>query len=233
MPTKAKQYWLLWPSRGMDIEQLILEHDSSTMEGLRRQYWCRIDYDRNNSFVHVLANEERKLIAVINRIIGIAKEMVASLNQAVKLNLANAPSAIAYRDWVELTVPPEMDLAMVRLHGDALPEEETREWEEVVRKKRRNNRKASELAIMKCLQSLRHPQRHIRMRLHFGRLGFETYHLPTDGGKSRDIDDFFEMLTMERTTLKMRGYVWRPISVQVHPANHHPVFPTIRSTKPC
>ena len=202
----------------MDIEQLILEHDSTTMEGLRRQYWCRIDYDRNNSFVHVLANEERKLITVVSRLIGIAKEMIASVNQAIKLNLANAPSATAYRDWVELAVPPEMDLAMVRLHGDALPEEEIRDWEGLVQKKRRSNRKASELAILKCLQSLPYPQRQIRMRLHFGRLGFETYQLPADGGKSRDIDDFFEMLTMERTTLRLRRYVWRPIIIRYQSA---------------
>jgi hypothetical protein len=190
----------LWPSQELDFEQI----SSSKLQGLRKNFWCAIDYDSTTSFVRVMANEERSLLQVVQRIVNLVKELIAELNQVTKANLLQLPSKPAYDSSVRLEKNESM-LAIPELEGMNLSMPEDGNWERLLRDRNRSNRRDVGKALEGCLKSLRLSEKHVRMRVNLGQLAFKQYQLPSDGSKQYRFDDFCTMVGNDRTILELQG----------------------------
>jgi hypothetical protein len=151
-----------------------------------------------------MANQERNLVQVVQRIVNLIKEMVAELNQVTKANLLQLPSKSAYGSSVKLVKTDSM-LAIPSLESMALSIVDPELWEGLVRNSRRSNRKKVGKALERCLKGLRLSQKHVRMRVNLGQLAFKQYQLPLDGSKQYKFDDFCTMIENDRTILELQG----------------------------
>jgi hypothetical protein len=210
----------LWPSQELDFEQI----SSSKLQGLRKNFWCAIDYDSTTSFVRVMANEERSLLQVVQRIINLVKELIAELNQVTKANLLQLPSKSAYGSSVRLEKNESM-LAIPELEGMNLSMPEDENWERLLRDRNRSNRKDVGKALEKCLKSLRLSEKHVRMRVNLGQLAFKQYQLPLDGSKQYRFNDFCTMVGNDRTILELQGLlIGADTDAIVDRCASHPMF---------
>jgi hypothetical protein len=172
--------------------------------GLRKNFWCTIDYDSTTSFVRIMANDERNLLQVVQRIVNLVKEMIAELSQVTKTNLLQLPSKPAYGSFVRVE-KKESNLVIPILEDVDLFEVELDNWEGLLRNSRRSNRKEVGKALESCLKSLRMSQKYVGMRVNFGQLSLKQYQLPLDGSKHYKFDDFCTMIENERTILELHG----------------------------
>lgn len=151
-----------------------------------------------------MANSERNLLQVVQRIINLAREMIAELNQVTKVNLVELPSKSAFGSSVSLEKKDSMP-AVPKLEGTTSSVIEPGHWEDLVRNSRRSNRKEVGKALERCLKSLRLSQKHVRMRVNLGQLALKQYQLPLDGSKQYKFDGFCTMLGNDRTLLDLHG----------------------------
>jgi hypothetical protein len=151
-----------------------------------------------------MANEERSLLQVVQRIINLVKELIAELNQVTKANLLQLPSESAYGRSVRLEKNESM-LAIPELEGMNLSMPKDGNWERLLRDRNRSNRKDVGKALEKCLKSLRLSEKHVRMRVNLGQLAFKQYQLPPDGSKQYRFNNFCTMVGNDRTILELQG----------------------------
>ena len=151
-----------------------------------------------------MANQERSLLQVVQRIINLVKEMIAELNQVTKANLLQLPLESAYGSSVRLEKNDSM-LAIPTLEGATFSMVGPKDWRKVLRDSRRSNRKEVGKALERCLKGLRLSQKHVRMRVNLGQLAFKQYQLPLDGSKRYLFDDFCTMVDNDRTILELQG----------------------------
>ena len=214
------KYWLVWPSQDLDFEQI----KPASIEELKRNYWCTIDYNPDTSVVRIMANKERELLQVVQRMVNLVKELVANLNQVIKANLLQPPSTSTYRASVELEKRGSA-LATPTLQGKPLPEYDMKSWEGLVQEEARSNRKQVGNALEKCLKGLRLSRKHVRMRLNMGQLAFKRYRLSSEGGNRYNFDDFCAMVANDRTALELQGLSIGPgTDEMVDKCASHPLF---------
>ncbi len=195
-----RKYWLLWPSQDLDFEQI----NTVSIEELKRNYWCVIDYNPDTSFVRIMANKERELLQVVQRMVNLVKELVAKLNQVIKANFLQPPSTSAYRGSVEFE-KNESTLAIPILQGKPLPKYGLDDWQQFVQDEERSNRKQAGNALEKCVKNQRLSRKHVRMRLSLGQLAFKRYRLSSEGGNRYNYDDFCTMVANDRTAVELQG----------------------------
>lgn len=218
--THIHQYWLLWPSQDLEFEQI----SSSKLQGLRKNFWCAIDYDSTTSFVRIMANDERELLQAVQRIINMVKEMIAELNQVTKVNLLELPPKSAYGSTVRLTEKDSINV-IPTLEGTITSQTELENWEGLFRDSWRSNRKEVGRAIERCLKGLRLSEKHVRMRVNFGQLALKQYQLPPDGSKQYKFDEFCTMIKNDRTILDFRGLLCgADTDAIVDRCSSHPMF---------
>ena len=152
-----------------------------------------------------MSNKESDLLQVVQRIVNLTKELVADLNQRIKANLLQLPKAIVFRDSVRLDKTQDSMLAVPALLGKALSDNLREDWKGTIKDRCRLNRKETGKALEKCLKSLRPSQKHVRMRVNFGRLAFKRYQLPSGGAESYGFEEFCAMFANDRTMLELRG----------------------------
>ena len=211
---------MLWPSEDLEFEQI----SASNLQDLRKNFWCTIDYEPSTSFVRIMANSERNLLQVVNRIVNLVKEIIAELNSVTKANLHQLPSKSTYGSSVRLEKNDSM-LAIPIVEGIAPSAVEFRDWERLVLTNRRSNRKKIGQAIQTCLKSLRLSQKHVQMRVSFGKLALRQYQLPPDGDKEYKFDEFCTMVANDRTILELQGLVCgAETDAVIDRCTSHPMF---------
>ena len=171
-----------------------------------------------------MANEERSLLQVVQRIVNLVKELIAELNQVTKANLLQLPSKSAYDSSVRLEKNESM-LAIPELEAMNLSMPEDGNWERLLRDRNRSNRKDVGKALEECLKSLRLSEKHVRMRVSLGQLAFKQYQLPSGGSKQYRFDDFCTMVGNDRTILELQGLlIGADTDAIVDRCASHPMF---------
>ena len=192
-----------WPSQSLEFAQI----SSSKLEGLQKNFRCKIDYESATAFVRIMAHQERDLLQVVKRLVNLVKEMIAELNNVAKANLHQVPAKSTYGSSVRLEKNNSM-LVIPILEGVSRSMVDPGDWECLVRNNRRSNRKKIVHALERCLKGLRLSQKHVQMRVSFGQLAFKQYRLPLDGSKQYNFDEFCTMVSNDRTILKLPGLLY-------------------------
>lgn len=196
---------LLW-SKELDIGEFSRDN-AEALDDLRRQHYCKIEFrqDENGPPWMKISVEERKHLAnIIARTTNIVKEHVARRDQLIKVNLIHYPDFSIYRQQVGLLdQDPQTKSYLPTMHGAPGMDEE--EWNQLRSAKHAANRRRVKFTINRALKSLAISQRHVRMRVAFGELGFIQFQKPSNGAQSYQFEDFYNMVTQGRTKLSLNS----------------------------
>lgn len=193
----------LWPADVCSLDQFIEEHDKTTMQELRLRTRSFIQYDKQNDLIQILSDTKDGIVMVFHRIRGLAVEIVAKMNSLKRLYLVNAPGASIMKPCVDLVTYkiPGATKSPVRpcLDGVSREDQDRVTWEKDRLVIIRQNKEAARQVVEGSLYSLRLPQKHIRMRVHFGRFTLSRYRKPEDGSDMHGFVDFRQMLANPNT----------------------------------
>jgi len=190
-------------SRDLDLEQFAGDHDAKVLDEIRNNYLCRIDFQTTDiPSVQISAQSEHDILKIYVRVVNLFKEMLARQAQLVRVNLFHLPIVQTYQDRVRLDQDPTTNLYLPTLDGKPLPAEEQGEWNALCRRVHVQNRRTIRSCIDSCFKSLSFSQRHVRMRVIFGELGFSQFLRPMNGEESHTFDEFCDMVTKDRTRLQ-------------------------------
>jgi hypothetical protein len=200
-----RQFWLLWPHEDLDFERI----GRSAIDSLETKFRCLIYYDPGTSFVRVMANVEENLLTAITRIVNMAKEMVAEDNDRVKAIMVQLPQQVVEDATVSLHKSDTSSLAIPVLDVGLISCDEVEGLDIQARNRRRGIRREIAKAFEKHIRTLRMPQKHLRLRVNFGKIGLARYQRPTEDRENYDFDNFCEMLQNERTEVDLQGFLDR------------------------
>ena len=204
--------YIFWPSH-LDLEQFAAEYETSVFLDMRREYDCHITFNTSLGLVRISAPSEKRLMMVHGRVVNLVKELVARLNQGMKLNLIRLPSSEIFRSKVALDQPrtdasrpnAPREPSLPSIFGEALPKSEEQQWEVLRRQADRENRRLINLCLNHCLTTMQIAKQHVRMRLTFGELGFTRHRKPPNENSAYEFDEFVDMLRNEKTLMKSQG----------------------------
>lgn len=196
---------LLW-SKLLDGNEFCKDN-SEALDDLRRQFSCKIEFCQapgEFSWMKICVTRRKQLVVVISRITNIAKEHIARRDQLVKLNLIRYPSFGVYRQEVKLLErDPTTKSYLPTLHGAPHPDEEA--WKQLQSSKHLVNRRKVKATLDRTLKSLAISQRHVRMRVAFGEVGFVQFQKPPNGAQSYQFDEFHRLVTQGRTKVNLNN----------------------------
>ena len=196
--------YVIWPP-DLDLEQFIANYDTSVLLEIRREQMCRINFDIRWGLIHTSAPSEKTLMMIRGRLVNLVKEMVAKLNQRMKLNLFRLPSTSVFRNRVGLDLYPKGGLYLPTLFGEPLPKSEGEQWSTLRKQTDRQNRRLISLSLTKCLKTMQAANHHARMRVTFGELALGRHKRPADAAEDYEFDEFVATVRNERTELKSLG----------------------------
>lgn len=196
---------LLW-SKTLDGNEFCRDN-AAALDEIRLQFSCKIEFCQapgEFAWMKVCVTQKKHLVVVISRITNIVKEYVSRSDQLVKMNLIRYPSFEMYRGEVGLLdLDPKTQSYLPTLHGAVHGDEE--EWKRMQIAKHLANRRKIKSILDRTLKSLAISQRHVRMRVVFGELGFIQFQKPPNGAQSYQFDDFYKMVTQGRTKLNLNN----------------------------
>ncbi|KAK5044601.1 hypothetical protein LTR84_010615 [Exophiala bonariae] len=200
---------LLW-SKTLDGNEFCRDN-AAALDEIRLQFSCKIEFCQvpgEFSWMKICVTKKKHLVVVISRITNIVREYVSRSDQLVKMNLIRYPSFGMYREEVGLLdLDPKTKSYLPTLHGALHPNEE--EWKCKQVAKHLANRRKIKSVLDRTLKSLAISQRHVRMRLVFGELGFIQFQKPPNGAPSYQFEDFYKMVTQGRTKLNLNNVAVR------------------------
>lgn len=197
--------FFLWPDE-LDIDRFISQHNATTFNDIRGSTLCKIEFNPAGiKYVKVSANSDEHIKQIYLRILNMVKEDIAQNGRFVVANRFRLPRADMFRDRVGLDHDPETKLYLATLHGNSLPEDEVDDWQRLWFSEEEKNHNIISSAIDMSLKSLQASQRHVRMRITFGELGFSQLELPKDDDSNYKFDEFCSMVVKRRTTIQSMG----------------------------
>ena len=195
----------LWPDE-LDIDRFISQHNTTALNEIRGSILCRIDFNPTGiKFIKISANSDEHIRNIYLRVLNMVKEDIAQNGRFVVSNRFRLPRAEMFRDRVGLDHDPKANLYLATLHGNPLPEAEVDDWNRLWLSEEDKNHNLISSAIDMSLKSLQASQRHVRMRVTFGELGFSQLELPKDDDRNYNFDEFCSMIVKRRTTLQSMG----------------------------
>ena len=196
--------YLLWPDE-IDIDRFASQHDS-TFKQVRGEILSRIQFIPTGiKHVKVSANSEVHIKKIYMRLLNMVKEDIAQIGKFLVANRFRLPRARQHRDRVGLDKDLGSNLYLPTLNGNPLPDSETEDWDRLCVYEDEKNRNLISTWIDSSLKSLQASQRHVRMRITFGELGFSQLELPADGDDNYDFEEFCSMIVKRRTTIQSLG----------------------------
>jgi len=196
---------LLWP-KDLDIAEFSNDN-TEAFDDMRRQHYCKIDFRQDGngrSWMKISVEQQSHLTNIISRTTNIVKEYVAKRDRVLKFNIIHYPSFAIYRQEVGmLDQDPKTKSYLPTLHGEPASDEE--EWLQIRKAKDSANRRRVKTVINRALKSLAISQRHVRMRVAFGELGFIQFRKPSDGSQSYRFEEFDNMVTDGRTKFSLNN----------------------------
>lgn len=196
---------LLWPEE-LDIAEFSNDN-AEAFDDMRRQYYCKIDFrqdEKRPPWMKVSVEQRSHLTNIISRTTNIVKEHVAKRDKVLKINLIHYPDFSIYRQEVGLLdQDPKTRSYLPTMHGE--PGSDKEEWLQVRKSKHLANRRKVKTIIDQALKSLAISQRHVRMRVAFGELGFIQFQKPSDGRQSYRFEEFYNMVTEGRTKFSLNN----------------------------
>ncbi|KAH0842899.1 hypothetical protein AYO21_03380 [Fonsecaea monophora] len=194
---------LLWP-KDMDLEQFETGN-AEVLDQLRSKFGCRIAFPLTEP-PHILigAQSKKDAHAIMTRMANLIKENISARDYLRTLNLVHLPDHEVCRDEVALQdIDPKSGTYLPTLHGTPPADEE--KWDQKRRQAHTHNRKEIKKAIDSSIKGLRLSQRHVRMRVAFGELGFVRFQKPTGGAERYGFGEFYDMVTKGRIKLTLNG----------------------------
>ncbi|KEF54090.1 uncharacterized protein A1O9_09885 [Exophiala aquamarina CBS 119918] len=196
---------LLWPKE-LDITEFSNDN-AEAFDDMRRQYYCKIDFrqdEKGPPWMKVSVEQRNHLAKIISRTTNIVKEHVAKRDKVVKVSLIHYPDFSIYRQEVGLLdQDPNTRSHLPTMHGEPGSDEE--EWLQMRKTKHLANRRRIKTIINQALKSLAISQRHVRMRVAFGELGFVQFQKPSEGRQSYRFEEFYNMVTEGRTKFSLNS----------------------------
>ena len=197
--------YFLWPDE-LDIDRFTSQHNTTTFNDIRGSTLCKIEFNPTGiKYVKVSANSEENIKQIYLRVLNMVKEDIAQNGKFVVANRFRLPRSEMFRDRVGLDHDPDTKLYLATLHGNPLPEDEVDDWHRLWLSEEEKNRNLISSAIDMSLKSLQASQRHVRMRITFGELGFSQLELPKDDDSNYKFDEFCSMVVKRRTTIQSMG----------------------------
>lgn len=189
---------LIWPE-GYDLDNFIADYDEHALNNLRSKYECLITHSQNGlRETKVSCASPTSLFQVYNRLLGLMKEMVARKKRGLRVTYCRLPSAQEYRDQVKLnpTIVRARKAHIPERLGNPLPSSEDPEhWPRLTTMRHRKYQTATKRALQSSIESLYVSQKHVRMRVSFGRIALTKFKQPANGQDAPyDHDEFVTMV---------------------------------------
>jgi hypothetical protein len=195
---------LIW-NHSIGLEDFQQEH-ARTIQDLEEAYQTRILCDRISSKVHVFGHDQNVALEVHNRIVNIAREMVAKRNEVIRANFLRYPLHGTYRSSVQLTKDDRSDNFLPSLCGKALEQDAIARYQTFSKSANHDTRVKTRRHIERGLTGhLQLSSKHVRMRVTFLDLAFLQFKRPSDEKPYHDFHEYVAMIGDERTTIKAQG----------------------------
>ena len=187
--------YLVWPD-GYDLQNFIDDYDSNVLADMSQKFNCVISHERDGLRATKISSENQNAVFVVYaRLHGLVKEMVARKRRGIRNVQCQFPSFSECRQLVTLrpdTIRDKM-VQSPQLAGTPLSPSEAEKWSQLSITTNKKYRAATKTALRSCIKSLHVSQKHVRMRVSFGRIALYKYKRAANG-QDYEIEEFITML---------------------------------------
>lgn len=202
MPYQAHLYW----PDGYDLEKYLDYYSGNVLRDLMDKYQCIIKLKPTERIIKIGAQAQQALFHVYNRLMGLAREMVARQKPGLYATHCEVPGVNAYRDQVKLinSVTSTGRIIIPILTGKVLPKTEHENWTQLSTEINKKYRRATKNALRSCISSLHASQKHLQLRVIFGNFGLAQVMRADDGQDTYHIDEFLHKIQKPGTKVLQR-----------------------------
>ena len=188
--------YLVWPD-GYDLQNFIDDYDSRVLNEMSHKFKCVINHEKDGlRATKISADNQEVVFQVYARLMGLVKEMVARKKRGIRAVQCQLPSFTECQQFVVLrpSTVHGRKVHLPELTGSFLPLAEAEKWSQLSTNTNKSYRTATKTAIRSCIKSLYVSQKHVRMRVSFGKIALNQFKAPAHGQDYHEIEEFITML---------------------------------------